>query len=69
MDIVCHAVESYTARWYADFDRKKPEERVTYCGSNPVSDLWCEKSMTLHRAVVPQRGAPRRGRRRGARRR
>jgi hydroxyacid-oxoacid transhydrogenase len=47
MDIVCHAVESYTARWYADFDRKKPEERVTYCGSNPVSDLWCEKSMSL----------------------
>jgi alcohol dehydrogenase class IV len=47
MDIVCHAVESYTARWYATFDRKKPEERVTYCGSNPVSDLWCEKAMTL----------------------
>ena len=38
MDIVCHALESYTARWYATFDRKKPEERVTYCGSNPVSD-------------------------------
>ncbi|ALE72094.1 MULTISPECIES: hydroxyacid-oxoacid transhydrogenase [unclassified Pseudonocardia] len=47
MDIVCHALESYTARWYTTFDRKKPEERVTYCGSNPVSDLWCEKSMTL----------------------
>ncbi|MFC5994033.1 hydroxyacid-oxoacid transhydrogenase [Pseudonocardia hispaniensis] len=47
MDIVCHAVESYTARWYRDFDRKKPEERVTYCGSNPVSDLWCEKAMRL----------------------
>jgi hydroxyacid-oxoacid transhydrogenase len=47
MDIVCHAVESYTARYYTSFDRKKPEERVTYCGSNPVSDLWCEKSMSL----------------------
>jgi hydroxyacid-oxoacid transhydrogenase len=47
MDIVCHAVESYTARWYTTFDRKKPEERVTYCGSNPVSDLWCEKSLAL----------------------
>ena len=47
MDIVCHAVESYTARWYATFDRKQPEERVTYCGANPVSDLWCEKSMGL----------------------
>ena len=47
MDIVCHALESYTARWYTSFDRKKPEQRVTYCGSNPVSDLWCEKSMSL----------------------
>ena len=47
MDIVCHAVESYTARYYTTFDRKKAEERVTYCGSNPVSDLWCEKAMVL----------------------
>ncbi|HEY0813567.1 MAG TPA: hydroxyacid-oxoacid transhydrogenase [Pseudonocardia sp.] len=47
MDIVCHAVESFTARYYTTFDRKKPEERVTYCGSNPVSDLWCEKAMGL----------------------
>ncbi len=47
MDIVCHALESYTARWYTSFDRKTPEQRVTYCGSNPVSDLWCEKSMSL----------------------
>ena len=47
MDIVCHAVESYTARWYTTFEAKKPEERVTYCGANPVSDLWCEKAMSL----------------------
>jgi alcohol dehydrogenase class IV len=47
MDIVCHALESYTARWYGTFDRKQPEERVTYCGANPISDLWSEKAMTL----------------------
>ncbi|MGH3659395.1 MAG: hydroxyacid-oxoacid transhydrogenase, partial [Micromonosporaceae bacterium] len=47
MDIVCHALESYTAKWYADSARRKPEDRVTYCGSNPVSDLWCEKAMEL----------------------
>src|SRR5690242_1022616 len=47
MDIVCHAVESYTAKYYTQFDPKQPEERVTYCGSNPVSDLWCEKAMGL----------------------
>jgi alcohol dehydrogenase class IV len=47
MDIVCHATESYTARWYRSFDRKTAEQRVTYCGSNPVSDLWCERAMQL----------------------
>jgi hydroxyacid-oxoacid transhydrogenase len=47
MDIVCHALESYTARWYADAGRRRPEDRVSYCGANPVSDLWCEKAMTL----------------------
>ena len=47
MDIVCHALESYTARWYETYDRKTPEQRVTYCGSNPVSDLWSEGSMSL----------------------
>jgi alcohol dehydrogenase class IV len=47
MDIVCHALESYTARWYTTFERKQPEQRVTYCGSNPVSDLWCEKALAL----------------------
>jgi alcohol dehydrogenase class IV len=47
MDIVCHALESYTAKWYADHTRRRPEERVTYCGSNPVADLWCEKAMSL----------------------
>lgn len=47
MDIVCHALESYTARWYETFERKTAETRVTYCGSNPVSDLWAEKALTL----------------------
>ena len=47
MDIVCHALESYTARYYDTFDRKQPEQRVTYCGSNPISDLWCEKALAL----------------------
>ena len=59
MDIVCHAVESYTARYYTSFDRKQPEERVTYCGSNPVSDLWCEKAMALIAASF--RGSVREG--------
>lgn len=47
MDILCHALESYTARWYADFDAKTPEQRVPYCGSNPIADLWSEKALSL----------------------
>lgn len=47
MDILCHALESYTARWYGDFDAKTPEQRVPYCGSNPIADLWSEKALGL----------------------
>lgn len=47
MDIVCHALESYTARWYTTFERKQAADRVTYCGSNPVSDLWARESLRL----------------------
>jgi hydroxyacid-oxoacid transhydrogenase len=47
MDILCHALESYTARWYADFDAKQPEQRVPYCGANPIADLWSEKALSL----------------------
>jgi alcohol dehydrogenase class IV len=47
MDILCHALESYTAKPYTSYDRKQPEDRVPYCGSNPVSDMWSERAMTL----------------------
>jgi hydroxyacid-oxoacid transhydrogenase len=47
MDILCHAVESYTARWYTGAPRRRPEQRVPYCGANPVSDMWSERAMAL----------------------
>ncbi len=47
MDILCHALESYTARWYTSAERKPPEQRVPYCGANPVSDMWSERAMVL----------------------
>ena len=47
MDILCHALESYTARWYADFDAKTPEQRVPYCGSNPIADVWSERALGM----------------------
>ena len=47
MDILCHALESYTARWYAGFPAKQASERVPYCGANPIADMWSEKAMSL----------------------
>src|SRR5262249_24653874 len=47
MDIVCHALESYTARPYTAFERKRPEQRVPYCGANPIADMWSERALTL----------------------
>jgi alcohol dehydrogenase class IV len=47
MDILCHALESYTARPYDSFEAKRPEQRVPYCGSNPIADMWSEKAMSL----------------------
>jgi alcohol dehydrogenase class IV len=47
LDILCHALESYTARWYGDFDAKQPERRVPYCGANPVADLFAQQALTL----------------------
>jgi alcohol dehydrogenase class IV len=47
MDILCHALESWTARPYRSYDRKTPEQRVPYCGANPIGDMWSEKAMSL----------------------
>ncbi len=47
MDILCHALESYTARWYTSYEHKQPAQRVPYCGSNPISDMWSERAMRL----------------------
>jgi alcohol dehydrogenase class IV len=47
MDILCHALESYTAKPYNAFERKAPGQRVPYCGANPVADMWAERAMAL----------------------
>ena len=47
MDILCHALESYTARPFDAFSRKAPEERVPYCGANPIADMWSERALSL----------------------
>ncbi len=57
LDVLCHALESWTAKPYTAYARKRPEERVPYCGANPVSDLWSEHALgllarSLRRSVV-----------------
>lgn len=47
MDILCHALESWTAKPYHRFERKQAAERVPYCGANPVADMWSEKALKL----------------------
>ena len=58
LDALMHALESYTSR---PFDmRAKPDspaERAVYIGSNPFTDMWCEKAIEyvgtyLRRAVA-----------------
>ncbi len=56
-DVLTHALEAYTSRPYAARPRHKPDERPVYIGSNPISDLWCEKALEytgryLRRAVL-----------------
>lgn len=47
MDVLCHALESYTAKPYHSFVRHTAENRVAYCGSNPISDAWAEHALGL----------------------
>ena len=60
MDILCHALESYTARPYQSYEHKQADQRVPYCGSNPIADMWSEKSLSLmagsFRAAVREGG-------------
>src|SRR5437588_1172485 len=56
-DVLTHALESYTSRPYDARPKHTPEERPVYIGSNPISDLWCEKALEytgryLRRAVL-----------------
>lgn len=47
MDILCHALESYTSRSFDSVPPRRPEQRVPYCGANPISDMWSERAMSL----------------------
>ncbi|MGA9714335.1 MAG: hydroxyacid-oxoacid transhydrogenase [Aeromicrobium sp.] len=47
LDILCHALESYTARPFTSYEHKQANQRVPYCGANPIADMWSEKALSL----------------------
>jgi hydroxyacid-oxoacid transhydrogenase len=48
MDVLSHALESYTCiRFDAKPAPEDPMKRPAFCGSNPISDTWCEQTLIL----------------------
>ena len=48
LDVLCHAVESWTALPFRDRPRpERPILRPAYQGSNPISDLWSMEALRL----------------------
>jgi hydroxyacid-oxoacid transhydrogenase len=48
LDVLCHALESYTALPYHARPRpERPLVRPAYQGSNPVSDIWSERAIRM----------------------
>jgi len=48
LDVLCHAIESYTAVTYDSRPKAaSPDRRPPYQGANPVSDVWSEQAIRL----------------------
>ena len=48
LDVLCHAVESYTAMPFTDRPRPlRPALRPPYQGANPISDIWSLQAMRM----------------------
>src|SRR6185437_83853 len=48
LDVLSHALESYTAAPYNTRPRPaRPLERPAYQGSNPISDIWALRALEL----------------------
>ena len=55
LDVLCHAVESYTAIPFGERPLpQRPLLRPAYQGSNPISDLWAMESLRMVREYLPR---------------
>jgi len=55
LDVLTHAVESYTAVPYLRRPQpERPSQRPAYCGANPVSDVWALEAMRRVAQALPR---------------
>lgn len=55
LDVLTHAVESYTAKPYNQHPRpSRPNLRPTYQGSNPISDIWSLQALKMVAEFLPR---------------
>ena len=55
LDVLSHAVESYTAMDYRKRPAPaRPKFRPAYQGANPISDLWALEALRMVRAYLPR---------------
>ena len=55
LDVLCHAIESFTAMPYTNRPRpQRPIERPAYQGSNPISDIWALQALRMVTEYLPR---------------